>query len=48
VESEGNESPVTDPSRMMIKMCNVFKEEFKEELKKNKQEQLKVYQKNTD
>jgi hypothetical protein len=34
VKSEGNESPVADPSRVMIGMFSLFKEEFKENLQK--------------
>jgi uncharacterized protein YpuA (DUF1002 family) len=41
VESEGNESPVADPSRLMIKMSNELKEKElneRDEIKKTAQD----------
>jgi hypothetical protein len=34
VESERNESPVADPSRMMVRMSNELKEELEKEFQR--------------
>jgi hypothetical protein len=41
VESEGNEFPVADPSRVIICVSNEFKEGLKKELKEKLVEDLK-------
>jgi hypothetical protein len=46
MKTEGNKSTVANPSRMMIRMSNVLKEELKdmlsEELKKDLKEEFKT------
>jgi hypothetical protein len=41
VENEGNEFPVTDTSRMMIKMTNKFNKDLKEVLKEDLKKECK-------